>query len=208
MKFDDQIDFGVFVFNGHFQITLAAALSHRQKAGFLLDDKKFPEAVAEARQAVELVGIFQTQTIATLRSQRPDREPPASAYEKAPTLPGPWNSLFWRTERRPSKSGSQGNSFDVLRERRLRLRSTGAKTTGADRRIRLGSQQDAHCSEIRISAAKLGGDWRNSNARAPLLFYSLPRLIRAGQLAAGRDSYPTGVSQTVKAPLSWPLTYR
>jgi tetratricopeptide (TPR) repeat protein len=54
MKFDDQIDYGVFVFNGHFEIPLAAALSHAQKADLLLGEKKALEALAEARQAVEL----------------------------------------------------------------------------------------------------------------------------------------------------------
>lgn len=54
MKFDDAIDYGVFVFNGRFEIPLAAALSHEQKAGFLLQEKRLPEALEEARQAVAL----------------------------------------------------------------------------------------------------------------------------------------------------------
>ncbi|HUA61553.1 MAG TPA: glycosyltransferase family 39 protein [Verrucomicrobiae bacterium] len=54
MKPDGQIDYGVFVFNGHFEIPLAAALSHSQKAGLLLAEKKVPEALDEARQAVAL----------------------------------------------------------------------------------------------------------------------------------------------------------
>jgi 4-amino-4-deoxy-L-arabinose transferase-like glycosyltransferase len=48
------IDYGVFVYDGHFEIPLAAAISHTQKAGFLLEEKKLPEALAEAQQAVAL----------------------------------------------------------------------------------------------------------------------------------------------------------
>jgi tetratricopeptide (TPR) repeat protein len=48
------IDYGVFVFDGHFEIPLAAAISHTQKAGDLFAEKKLPEALAEAQQAVAL----------------------------------------------------------------------------------------------------------------------------------------------------------
>jgi hypothetical protein len=48
------IDYGVFVFDGHFQIPLAAALSHTQKAGLLLKKGLRPEALAEAQQAEAL----------------------------------------------------------------------------------------------------------------------------------------------------------
>jgi 4-amino-4-deoxy-L-arabinose transferase-like glycosyltransferase len=48
------IDYGVFVFDGHFEIPLAAAISHNQKAGHLLDAKQLPDALSEARQAVAL----------------------------------------------------------------------------------------------------------------------------------------------------------
>jgi hypothetical protein len=48
------IDYGVFVFEGHFEIPLAAALNHAQKAGNLLAAKKPQEALAEAQQAVSL----------------------------------------------------------------------------------------------------------------------------------------------------------
>ena len=48
------IDYGVFVYQGHFDIPLAAALSHGQKAGLLLAQKKLPEALAEAQQAEAL----------------------------------------------------------------------------------------------------------------------------------------------------------
>lgn len=48
------IDYGVFVYQGHFEIPLAASISHSQKAGWLLDAKRLPEALEEAQQAVAL----------------------------------------------------------------------------------------------------------------------------------------------------------
>src|SRR5260370_15665075 len=48
------IDYTVFVFHGHFEIPLAAALSHTQKAENLFGEKKLPEALSEAQQAVAL----------------------------------------------------------------------------------------------------------------------------------------------------------
>jgi hypothetical protein len=48
------IDYGVFVFDGHFEIPLAAAISHTQKAENLLGDNKLSEALSEAQQAVAL----------------------------------------------------------------------------------------------------------------------------------------------------------
>lgn len=48
------IDYGVFVFDGHFDIPLAAALSHVQKAGVLLHANDTKAALSEARQAEAL----------------------------------------------------------------------------------------------------------------------------------------------------------
>lgn len=45
------IDYGVFVYDGHFAIPLASALSHVQKSGVLLKEKDLPGALAEAEQA-------------------------------------------------------------------------------------------------------------------------------------------------------------
>jgi Tfp pilus assembly protein PilF len=42
------------MYEGHFEIPLAAALAHAQKAGIFLAEKKFPEARQEAQQAVAL----------------------------------------------------------------------------------------------------------------------------------------------------------
>ena len=48
------IDHGVFVFRGHFEIPLASALSHVQKAALLLRENNNAAALAEARQAEQL----------------------------------------------------------------------------------------------------------------------------------------------------------
>jgi hypothetical protein len=48
------IDYGVFVYEGHFDIPLAAALSHAQKSGLFLAGKNIPQALAEAQQAEAL----------------------------------------------------------------------------------------------------------------------------------------------------------
>jgi 4-amino-4-deoxy-L-arabinose transferase-like glycosyltransferase len=48
------IDHGVFLFNGHFDIPLAAALSHMQKSQILLKASQPAEALTEAQQAEAL----------------------------------------------------------------------------------------------------------------------------------------------------------
>jgi tetratricopeptide (TPR) repeat protein len=48
------IDYGVFVYDGHFEIPLAASISHSQKAQWLLESQRLPEALEEAQQAVAL----------------------------------------------------------------------------------------------------------------------------------------------------------
>ena len=48
------IDYGVFVYEGHFEIPLAASIGHSQKAQWLLDAKRLPEALSEAQQAIAL----------------------------------------------------------------------------------------------------------------------------------------------------------
>ena len=52
LKPDAVIDYSVFMYNGHFDIPLAAAISHTQKAKNLLAAKQLPDALAEAQQAV------------------------------------------------------------------------------------------------------------------------------------------------------------
>jgi tetratricopeptide (TPR) repeat protein len=48
------IDYGVFVFDGHFEIPLAASISHAQRARSLLEAKLLPEALREAESAISL----------------------------------------------------------------------------------------------------------------------------------------------------------
>jgi hypothetical protein len=48
------IDSSVFVYEGRFEIPLAAALARAQKADMFLAEKKLPEALQEAQQAIGL----------------------------------------------------------------------------------------------------------------------------------------------------------
>jgi tetratricopeptide (TPR) repeat protein len=48
------IDYGVFVYQGHFEIPLAASISHSQKGRWLLDANRLPEALIEAQEAMAL----------------------------------------------------------------------------------------------------------------------------------------------------------
>jgi tetratricopeptide (TPR) repeat protein len=54
LKAADAIGSSVFVYEGRFQIPLAAALAHAQKAGVFLAGKRLPEALREAEQGVAL----------------------------------------------------------------------------------------------------------------------------------------------------------
>jgi len=54
LKAVDAIDSSVFVYEGRFEIPLAASLAHAQKAGVFLTGKQLPEALQEAQQAVTL----------------------------------------------------------------------------------------------------------------------------------------------------------
>jgi len=53
LKAADAIE-SVFVYEGRFEIPLAAALAHAQKASVFLDGKRLPDALQEAQQAVAL----------------------------------------------------------------------------------------------------------------------------------------------------------
>jgi hypothetical protein len=50
----DVIDSSIFIYDGHFEIPLAAALAHAQRAEIFLAEKKLPDALKEAQQAVAL----------------------------------------------------------------------------------------------------------------------------------------------------------
>jgi hypothetical protein len=54
LKTADAIDLSVFVYEGRFEIPLAAALARAQKAGVFLAGKRLPEALQKAQQAVAL----------------------------------------------------------------------------------------------------------------------------------------------------------
>ena len=79
------IDYGVFVYNGHFEIPLAASIGHSQKAEWLLRNHHLPEAFAEAQQAVALApeavkpNVVLGDILAAM--QRPDEA--RASYQKA-----------------------------------------------------------------------------------------------------------------------------
>jgi tetratricopeptide (TPR) repeat protein len=54
LKPKDVIDYGVFVYEGHFEIPLADSISHSQRASLLLDAHRLDEALVETRQALDL----------------------------------------------------------------------------------------------------------------------------------------------------------
>lgn len=54
LKPSNVIEYGVFVFDGHFDIPAAAAIGHAQRASALLGNKQPEEALLEAQRAVEL----------------------------------------------------------------------------------------------------------------------------------------------------------
>jgi 4-amino-4-deoxy-L-arabinose transferase-like glycosyltransferase len=82
------IDYGVFVFDGHFEIPLAASISHAQKAQSLLDSQRLPEALAEAQQAVALApdSVKPNALLGDVFTamQRPDEA--RASYQKALSL--------------------------------------------------------------------------------------------------------------------------
>lgn len=79
------IDYGVFVYDGHFEIPLAASLGHSQRAQAHLKAKAYPEALAEAQQAVALAPDWVKPNAlmgdALTALNRPDEASPY--YEKA-----------------------------------------------------------------------------------------------------------------------------
>jgi Dolichyl-phosphate-mannose-protein mannosyltransferase len=82
------IDYGVFVFEGHFEIPLAAALSHNQKAENLMREGKRPEALVEAQQAVALApdSVQINATLGDILAALGRRDDAHQSYEKALNL--------------------------------------------------------------------------------------------------------------------------
>ncbi len=79
------IDYGVFVYEGHFEIPLAAALSHAQKANDLLEQGKPPEALAEAHRALAFApdSVSVNATVARVLDAAGQRARARPYYEKA-----------------------------------------------------------------------------------------------------------------------------
>jgi hypothetical protein len=82
------IDYGVFVYEGHFAIPLAAALSHAQKASDLLAEKRIADALAEARRAQAFApdSVSINATLAHLLDAAGRRSEARPYYEKALAL--------------------------------------------------------------------------------------------------------------------------
>jgi len=81
----DVIDYGVFVFDGHFEIPLASALSHTQKAQNLLAAKQIKEALVEAQAAVALApeAVQPQMVLGDVLKVMGQPEEARAAYEKA-----------------------------------------------------------------------------------------------------------------------------
>ena len=81
----DVIDHGVFVFDGHFEIPLASALSHTQKAQNLLAAKQIKEALVEAQAAVALApeAVQPQMVLGDILKVMGQPEEARSAYAKA-----------------------------------------------------------------------------------------------------------------------------
>ena len=84
----DVIQHGVFVFDGHFEIPLASALNHMQKAQNLLGEKQAQQALIEAQTAVMLApNEVQTQlTLGDAFKALGQVDQARAAYEKALVL--------------------------------------------------------------------------------------------------------------------------
>jgi tetratricopeptide (TPR) repeat protein len=82
------IDYGVFVFDGHFELPLASAISHVQKAQNLLAAQQPEQALVEARSAVALApNALQTLIVlGDVLSAVGQKEEARATYEKALSL--------------------------------------------------------------------------------------------------------------------------
>ena len=88
----DVIDSSVFVYDGHFEMPLAAALAHAQRAGTFLAEKKLPESLQEAQQAVVLapdsarVNAMMGEVLDALGRRAEARQYYESALQQAQTI--------------------------------------------------------------------------------------------------------------------------
>ena len=79
------IQHGVFVFDGHFDVPLASAISHMQKARNLLDAKQVDLALVEAQAAVTLApnAVDVQLTFGDVLAAMGQADRARSVYEKA-----------------------------------------------------------------------------------------------------------------------------
>jgi len=79
------IQHGVFVFDGHFDVPLASAISHIQKAQNLLAAKQFELALVDAQAAVSLApnAVDVQLTLGDVLAEMGRAAESRSAYEKA-----------------------------------------------------------------------------------------------------------------------------
>jgi hypothetical protein len=82
------LDYGVFVFDGHFEVPLASALSHVQKAQNLLAAQQPEQALVEARSAVALApdALQSLIVLGDVLSAMGQKEEARASYEKALSL--------------------------------------------------------------------------------------------------------------------------
>jgi tetratricopeptide (TPR) repeat protein len=79
---------GVYVFDGHFALPMAAAIGHVQKAEELLAAKRYDEALAEAKEAVALAPTSVKANVVTgdVLAAMGRKEDARESYEKALTM--------------------------------------------------------------------------------------------------------------------------
>jgi tetratricopeptide (TPR) repeat protein len=82
------IDYGVFVYKGHFEIPLAASISHSQKSQQLLDEHHLNEALAEAQESLALApnAVKPNALMGDVLAAGGHRDEARSYYQKALTL--------------------------------------------------------------------------------------------------------------------------
>ena len=82
------IDYGVFVYEGHFEIPLAAAIGHAQKAWDLMGQKQPEQALVEAQRAAELApdSVMAQRTLGDALTALNRRDEARACYERALTL--------------------------------------------------------------------------------------------------------------------------
>jgi 4-amino-4-deoxy-L-arabinose transferase-like glycosyltransferase len=114
------IDYSVFVFDGHFEIPLAAAKSHIQTARGLMEAKQFDSALLEAQQAVALApdNAEANAVLGDVLTELHRWEEARAAYEKALHLAQTVEPEF------------QVGSIDGLQQKLAKLRMPAAGSSG------------------------------------------------------------------------------